>query len=165
MSKAAVGFLIKQLHLEEPDIIAVGISPGLCDTKMVHGLINGGREFHVSSLSLFCWSGYSRLELLPAERQRRSYYVDTNGIFTDEGWGPADMEKYEKFVAQVEMITPAVAGNAYAQTVTKCDANISGLVLDYDDPRLPIAEHLKRDNVNQPIDYRKHSVETNGSSK
>ena len=41
MSKAAVAFLISQLHLEEKDITAVGISPGLCDTKMIESLRSG----------------------------------------------------------------------------------------------------------------------------
>jgi NAD(P)-dependent dehydrogenase (short-subunit alcohol dehydrogenase family) len=48
MSKAAVGFLIQQLALEEREngIVAVGISPGLCDTKMVAGLKDGTRQYH-----------------------------------------------------------------------------------------------------------------------
>ena len=41
MSKAAVAFLISQLHLEEKDITTVGISPGLCDTKMIESLRSG----------------------------------------------------------------------------------------------------------------------------
>lgn len=45
MSKASVAFLIKQIALEEPEVTAVGISPGLCDTKMVAGLLTGAREY------------------------------------------------------------------------------------------------------------------------
>lgn len=38
MSKAAVAFEVKQLHLEEPSLTVLGLSPGLCDTKMVQDL-------------------------------------------------------------------------------------------------------------------------------
>lgn len=41
MSKAAISFMVKQLSLEEPEVTVIGISPGLCDTKMVGGLLNG----------------------------------------------------------------------------------------------------------------------------
>jgi len=44
MSKASVGYLVKQLNLEEPDVTVVGVSPGLCDTKMVKGLLTGERK-------------------------------------------------------------------------------------------------------------------------
>jgi NAD(P)-dependent dehydrogenase (short-subunit alcohol dehydrogenase family) len=44
MSKAAVEFEIKQLKLEEPNVTSIGISPGLCDTKMVGSLIAGKRK-------------------------------------------------------------------------------------------------------------------------
>ena len=44
MSKAAVEFEIKQLHLEEPGITSLGVSPGLCDTPMVASLKAGRRK-------------------------------------------------------------------------------------------------------------------------
>jgi hypothetical protein len=58
------------------------------------------------------------------------------------------------------MITPATAGNAYAQSVTSADRSLSGLVVDYDDPRLPIPEHAKR-KTDKAVDYTVHSVEVN----
>jgi hypothetical protein len=56
----------------------------------------------------------------------------------------------------LDLITPTTAGNVYAQTITKGDASLSGLVVDYDDPRLPIAEELKR-KVAAKYDYTKHT--------
>ncbi|KIW77600.1 hypothetical protein Z517_10046 [Fonsecaea pedrosoi CBS 271.37] len=44
VSKAAVAFEAKQLHLEEPSLTVLGLSPGLCDTKMVQDLMNGAHE-------------------------------------------------------------------------------------------------------------------------
>lgn len=44
MSKAAVEYEVKQLHLEEPLVTSIGISPGLCDTKMVQTLNTGRRK-------------------------------------------------------------------------------------------------------------------------
>jgi hypothetical protein len=44
MSKAVVGSLIRQLYLEELDVIAGSISPGLWDTKIVNGLMMGERK-------------------------------------------------------------------------------------------------------------------------
>lgn len=44
VSKAAVAFEAKQLNLEESSLTVLGISPGLCDTKMVQDLMNGSRE-------------------------------------------------------------------------------------------------------------------------
>lgn len=41
VSKAAVAFEVKQLHIEEPSLTVLGLSPGLCDTKMVQGLMEG----------------------------------------------------------------------------------------------------------------------------
>jgi len=70
------------------------------------------------------------------------------------------VKKYEAFVSQIELITPAHAGHVFALTVTKADPSISGLVVDYDDPRLPIEEHLKRKDGKETIDYTQHSVDT-----
>lgn len=53
-SKAAVSYNLSQLALEEPDIISVGVSPGLCDTKMVQGLRVGQCKSSLS-LSLLSW--------------------------------------------------------------------------------------------------------------
>jgi NAD(P)-dependent dehydrogenase (short-subunit alcohol dehydrogenase family) len=44
LSKAAVAFEVKQLHIEEPSLTVLGLSPGLCDTKMVRGLMEGACE-------------------------------------------------------------------------------------------------------------------------
>lgn len=44
VSKAAVAFEAKQLHLEEPSLTVLGLSPGLCDTKMVQDLMEGARK-------------------------------------------------------------------------------------------------------------------------
>jgi NAD(P)-dependent dehydrogenase (short-subunit alcohol dehydrogenase family) len=44
MSKAAVEFEIKQLEFEEPEVTSIGVSPGLCDTKMADSLRAGGRK-------------------------------------------------------------------------------------------------------------------------
>jgi NAD(P)-dependent dehydrogenase (short-subunit alcohol dehydrogenase family) len=140
VSKAAVSFMIRQLQLEEPGITAVGISPGLCDTKMIGLLLDGSRSYITSP------------ELSP------SY---TSCILTDythlveEGWTPEDTAKYRKFVSSVETITPTIAGNAYAQTVTKGDKSLAGLIVEYNDPRLPIADQLKRSNV--AVEYTKYS--------
>lgn len=41
MSKATVAFHVQQPALEEPAITVVGISPGMCDTGMVKGLMEG----------------------------------------------------------------------------------------------------------------------------
>ncbi|KAH7019578.1 hypothetical protein EDB80DRAFT_561303 [Ilyonectria destructans] len=119
MSKAAVVFMIKQLHLEEPDISAVGISPGLCDTKMIENLRAGKYE----------------------------------------GWTANDIRHYEDFVSKIDMITPEVAGNAYAQVLIRGDREISGLIVDYDDPRLPIKEHLKRKNKEGSRSYAQYSAQ------
>lgn len=50
MSKASVAYLIKQIALEEAKITALGVSPGLCDTKMVSGLTTGTREYLLSRI-------------------------------------------------------------------------------------------------------------------
>jgi NAD(P)-dependent dehydrogenase (short-subunit alcohol dehydrogenase family) len=52
MSKASVAHLIKQLHIEEPDIVALGISPGLCDTAMVKKLVDGERKYLTTNFCL-----------------------------------------------------------------------------------------------------------------
>ncbi|EXJ92914.1 hypothetical protein A1O3_01470 [Capronia epimyces CBS 606.96] len=119
VSKAAVGFLVKQVALEEREngVTAIGISPGLCDTQMVAGLLKGNQD----------------------------------------GWGEKEAAKYHDFVSKIELTSPTVAGNAYAQAVTKADPGLSGLLVEYDDPRLPIAEHLKRKSA--AVDYTKASAE------
>ncbi|RVX70797.1 hypothetical protein B0A52_05448 [Exophiala mesophila] len=43
-SKAAVAFVVKQLQLEEPTLTVLGVAPGLCDTKMIHVLAEGGYD-------------------------------------------------------------------------------------------------------------------------
>ena len=65
-------------------------------------------------------------------------------VIADMGQLPEDVAKYNEFVRQVPMITPTVAGNAFARTVTSVDASLCGTVLDYDDPRLPLDETAKR---------------------
>ena len=77
----------------------------------------------------------------------------------DEGWGPEQVAKYKKFVDAVEMITPAVAGAAYAHAVVNADASLSGSDVEYNDPRLPIPDHLKMKDL--AIDYTKHSANAN----
>lgn len=57
------------------------------------------------------------------------------------------------------MITPAVAGASYAHAVVKGDATLSGCDMEYNDPRLPITDNLKR--TDGPIDYSKHSAKAN----
>ncbi|KIW45788.1 uncharacterized protein PV06_04143 [Exophiala oligosperma] len=44
MSKTAVAFEVQQLHLEEPSLIAIGLRPGLCDTPMLRGVMDGTYE-------------------------------------------------------------------------------------------------------------------------
>lgn len=44
MSKTAVAFEVQQLHLEEPSLIAIGLRPGLCDTPMLRGVMDGTCE-------------------------------------------------------------------------------------------------------------------------
>ncbi|KIX96485.1 uncharacterized protein Z520_07751 [Fonsecaea multimorphosa CBS 102226] len=118
MSKTAVAFSVSQLKLEEPSIITVGVSPGLCDTKMVRDLMKGQ---HV-------------------------------------GQTAEDVAHYNSFVAKIPMITPRVAGNAFARTVVSADSSLSGEVVDYDDHRLPLDEAAKRDTSENRIgnmDYTK----------
>ncbi|KAJ5801959.1 uncharacterized protein N7503_004409 [Penicillium pulvis] len=118
MSKAAVAFMVKQLHLEEKDITAIGISPGLCDTKMVASLRSGQQD----------------------------------------GWTAEDTKYYEDFVSKVDMVTPEVIGSIYAQVLTHANSELSGLVIDYDDPQLPVEEHLKRkDRADGPRSYAQYS--------
>ncbi|KAK5116333.1 hypothetical protein LTR85_009305 [Meristemomyces frigidus] len=40
-TKAALNYLVKVLTLEEPDIIAVGLFPGVVDTPLVHHILGG----------------------------------------------------------------------------------------------------------------------------
>lgn len=77
----------------------------------------------------------------------------------DEGWGKEQAATYKKFVDAVEMISPAVAGAAYAHAVVNGDASLSGSDVEYNDPKLPIPDHLKRKDV--AIDYTKHSANAN----
>lgn len=41
------------------------------------------------------------------------------------------------------MITPEVAGTAYAGALAHSSPELSGVILDYDDPRLPIPDEFK----------------------
>lgn len=60
------------------------------------------------------------------------------------------------------MITPSVAGAAYAHAVVNVDMSLSGSDVEYNDPRLPIPDHLKRKDL--AIDYAKHSRDANASA-
>lgn len=50
-TKAAVAFCISQLRLEEPEVTSIGVSPGLCDTNMIRGLIEGQSKPFISLMS------------------------------------------------------------------------------------------------------------------
>jgi len=73
--------------------------------------------------------------------------------------GEEDVRKYEDFTRQIEFITPARAGYTFAVAVTGVHHSLSGQILDYDDPRLPIKESFKRKSENA-IDYAAHSSDT-----
>jgi hypothetical protein len=60
-------------------------------------------------------------------------------------------------VKNVEMITPAVAGNAFAQTVTAAIRDLGGHSVDYNDSRLPIADELKAESDGRSVDYGKYT--------
>ena len=57
------------------------------------------------------------------------------------------------------MVTPHIAGNSYASFLLDPVKALSGLVVDYDDHRLPIDEGLKRKGVQENIDYTKFSAQ------
>jgi hypothetical protein len=82
MSKAAVGFLIQQVAFEEPEITAVGISPGLCDTKMVGGLLKGEctlqSRFLTTLLSILHDSFADALKQMVDGDQRRLPYIKSS---------------------------------------------------------------------------------------
>lgn len=82
-----------------------------------------------------------------------------NFFRADEGWTANDIRHYEDFVSKIDMITPEVAGNAYAQVLIRGGREISGLIVDYDDPRLPIEEHLKRKNKEGSRSYAQYSAQ------
>ncbi|KAF4474648.1 short-chain dehydrogenase reductase [Fusarium agapanthi] len=117
MSKAAVAFNIRQLSLEEKDITAIGISPGLCDTKMIQDLRAGKQE----------------------------------------GWTAQDIQDYEKFVAQIPMALPSVTATSYASALVHRTPELSGVIVDYDDPRLPIDNPLKYKSKQNPTNYAEFS--------
>ncbi|KAL4804823.1 hypothetical protein BDV18DRAFT_161915 [Aspergillus unguis] len=120
MSKAAVAFMIKQLHLEEKDITAIGISPGLCDTNMIASLRSGQLE----------------------------------------GWTADGVKDFEDFVSKIDMVSPKLVGGIYARLVAHANSELSGLIMDYDDPRLPIEEHLKRKaGADGPRSYAQYSAQ------
>jgi hypothetical protein len=81
--------------------------------------------------------------------------------FTEDGQTKEDVDKYNEFVGQLVMITPAVAGNAYARTVTAGSSDLSGLTVDYDDHRLPIADELKAKNGNGAVNYTAFTKSSN----
>lgn len=56
------------------------------------------------------------------------------------------------------MITPEIAGNAYARVLIHGGHEVSGLIVDYDDPRLPIEEHLKQKGSKGPRNYTQYSA-------
>ncbi|KAM5353700.1 hypothetical protein ACJ41O_000350 [Fusarium nematophilum] len=121
MSKAAIAFIIMQLGLEEREVTAVGISPGLCDTKMIADLRSGKQE----------------------------------------GWTAKDIQDYEDFVSKIPLVTPQVAAHSYAQVLIHKSPALSGLVLDYDDPRLPIEDRFKRKLSEGAVNYTEFSSQTN----
>lgn len=43
-TKAAVNYVIKAVSLEEPDVIVVGLYPGVVNTPMVQAIMNGECE-------------------------------------------------------------------------------------------------------------------------
>jgi hypothetical protein len=63
-----------------------------------------------------------------------------------------DVEKYSDFIKQIEMIIPAIAGNAYARMVTAASPALSGLTVGYNDHCLPILDDLKARNDDGSID-------------
>lgn len=80
---------------------------------------------------------------------------------TVEGWTAQDRKDYEGFVSKVDMVSPETAGNSYAQVLTHIDYELSGLIVDYDDRRLPIEEHLKNKVTDGPRTYAQYSSQTN----
>lgn len=75
----------------------------------------------------------------------------------EEGQTKEDTEIYRTFVKNVEMITPAVAGNAFARTVTAASYDLGGHSVDYNDYRLPIADELKAESDGSSVDYTKYT--------
>lgn len=72
---------------------------------------------------------------------------------TGEGFDEEHVKTYKTFTAKVEMITPSVAAMAFVSTVLRAGQELSGVVLDYNDPRLPTPHHIKRKTVPGQIDY------------
>jgi hypothetical protein len=59
-------------------------------------------------------------------------------MLIDEGWSKADADSYKKFLSGITMTSPAEAANSYAQSVLKADRSIGGLIMEFNDPRLPV---------------------------
>ena len=58
------------------------------------------------------------------------------GAFTDEGWSKEDAAGYKTAFEGHEMTTPKTAGTAYACAVTKAPRELSGSVLEFNDPKI-----------------------------
>ena len=61
------------------------------------------------------------------------------------------------------MVTPQIASISYASFLLEPVASLSGLVIDYDDERLPIEEKLKRRGAEQVMDYSKFSAQASSA--
>lgn len=48
------------------------------------------------------------------------------------------LPRTDKFVAGAKMVSPTVAGHAYAHIALKAGRSIARLVLNFDNPRLPV---------------------------
>lgn len=110
-----MAFEVKQLHLEEPSLTVLGVAPGFCDTKMIQVLLEGGCEF-------------------TANRSRTNKPLTLTLI--DDGWSAEDGKKYREAVAGWPLTSPKTAGRAYAYAVTKASREISGSVVEFDDPKI-----------------------------
>lgn len=80
-------------------------------------------------------------------------------IYPANGWTQEDIDHYESFVSKIPLITAKIAATSYAELLLHPNPALSGLVVDYDDHRLPIDDSLKRLGATSNLDYTQFSTQ------
>ena len=114
-TKAAVNYVIKMLTLEEADITAVGLYPGVVNTPLVQGIFRGECELslHVS------WS---------------NNYTGANDALDNSGMSQDELKVYMDIV-KPRLVEPHQPGSVIANLALSATADLRGEILFWDDQK------------------------------